>query len=60
MGKVYRAKNSASGDLVSYYYDNDSSSSILTSNINEWIKNAVIRQHYRLNLLNSDPKSSLK
>lgn len=54
MSKVYRARNSASGDLVSYYYDNDSSSSILTSEINEWIKNATIKQHYRLSLLNPD------
>lgn len=54
MSKVYRAKNSASGDLVSYYYDNDSSSSILTSDINEWVKNSTIKQHYRLSLLNPD------
>lgn len=54
MNKVYRARNSASGDLVSYYYDNDLSSSILTSDVNEWVKNATIKQHYRLSLLNPD------
>lgn len=53
--RAYKTRNSASGDLVSYYYDDDYSSSAITiKDIKNIIKNATLKNHYRLSILNPD------
>ena len=54
MEKKYKIKSS-SGDLVSYYSEGENHlPSEIIQNINNVVKNGIIKNHYRLNILNPD------